>query len=61
MGTGSHVVGTITGGTGRYAGVTGEYELRWQYVIETDEGTISGRAVGLKGRVTAPAARAPAR
>jgi hypothetical protein len=61
MGTGSHVVGTITGGTGRYAGVTGEYELRWQYVIETDEGTISGRAVGLKGRVTAPAARTPAR
>jgi hypothetical protein len=61
IGTGSHVVGTITGGTGRYAGVTGEYELRWQYVIETDEGTISGRAVGLKGRVTAPAARAPAR
>ena len=23
--------GTITGGTGRYAGVTGEYEFRWQY------------------------------
>jgi len=28
--------------------VTGEYELRWQYVIETDEGAISGRAVGLR-------------
>jgi hypothetical protein len=61
LATGSHVVGTITGGTGRYAGVTGEYELRWQYVIESDEGTISGRAVGLKGRVTAPVATAPAR
>ncbi|HSF04806.1 MAG TPA: hypothetical protein VLG10_03370 [Methylomirabilota bacterium] len=61
IGTGSHVVGTITGGTGRYAGVTGEYELRWQYVIESDEETISGRAIGLKGRVTAPPAPAPAR
>ena len=60
IGTGSHVVGTITGGTGRWAGVTGEYELRWQYVIETDDGTISGRAVGLKGRVTMPSAKAPA-
>ena len=59
IGTGSHVTGTITGGTGRYAGVTGEYELRWQYVIETDEGAISGRAVGLKGRVTVPAAGTP--
>jgi len=55
IGTGSKVVGTITGGTGRYAGLTGEYELSWQYVIETDDGTISGRAVGLKGRVTVPA------
>ena len=61
LGTGSRVVGTITGGTGRWAGVTGEYELRWQYVIESDDGTISGRAVGLKGRVTMPTAKVPAR
>jgi hypothetical protein len=61
IGTGSHVVGTITGGTGRYAGLTGEYQLRWQYVIESDDGTIGGRAIGLKGRVTAPAAGAPGR
>jgi len=54
LATGSHIVGTITGGTGRWAGLTGEYELRWQYVIEGDEGAISGRAVGLKGRVTLP-------
>jgi hypothetical protein len=54
FGTGSQVVGTITGGTGRWDGLTGEYELRWQYVIESDDGTISGRAVGLKGRVTLP-------
>jgi len=59
IGTGSKVLGTITGGTGRYAGLTGEYELHWQYVIESDDGTISGRAVGLKGRVTAPVAGIP--
>jgi hypothetical protein len=59
IGTGSRVVGTITGGTGRWAGVTGEYELRWQYVIESDDGAFSGRAVGLKGRVTVPVAGAP--
>jgi hypothetical protein len=55
LGTGSQVTGTITGGTGRWAGLTGEYELRWQYVIDSDDGTFSGRAVGLKGRVTVPA------
>ena len=58
---GSRVVGLITGGTGRWAGLTGDYELRWQYVIEADDGTVSGRAVGLKGRVTLPPAQAPAR
>lgn len=61
IGTGSHVTGTITGGTGRWAGLTGEYELQWQYLIETDEGAISGRAVGLKGRVTMPKATASSR
>lgn len=61
MGTGSRVVGTITGGTGRWAGITGEYELQWQYLIEADDGTIGGRAVGLKGRATIPAAGAPGR
>ena len=59
IGTGSHVVGTITGGTGRWAGVTGEYELRWQYLIDSDDGTFSGRAIGLKGRVTVPVAAIP--
>jgi hypothetical protein len=61
LGTGSHVTGTITGGTGRYAGATGSYELTWQYVIASDDGSISGRAIGLKGRVTLPAAGAAAR
>ena len=48
---GAHVTGTITGGTGRYAGLTGRYEFVWQYVLESPEGQVQGRAVGLKGEV----------
>jgi hypothetical protein len=48
--TGRRIVGTITGGTGRYAGAVGEYELSWQYVVETEDGDLQGRASDLKGR-----------
>jgi hypothetical protein len=47
----NHITGTILGGTGRYAGATGSYEFSWQFVIEAEDGSIQGRAVGLKGRV----------
>jgi hypothetical protein len=49
IGTGRRIIGTFTGGTGRYSGITGEYTLTWQYVVDTD-GTTHGRAVDLKGR-----------
>ena len=45
------IEGTFWGGTGRYAGVTGSYEYSWQFVIEAEDGSIQGRAVGLKGNV----------
>ncbi len=48
--TGSHIVGTFLGGTGRYAGVTGEYSFQWKFIVESGDGTVSGRAVDLKGR-----------
>jgi hypothetical protein len=48
---GKRIVGTITGGTGRYAGLEGEYSFTWQYVLSAEEGVIQGRAVGLQGRV----------
>ena len=51
--SGRRVAGTITGGTGRYAGITGDYSFEWQYVVEAEAGTISGRAVGLRGRYRA--------
>jgi hypothetical protein len=47
----NHLTGTFLGGTGRYAGVTGSYEFSWQYVMEAEDGSIQGRAVGLKGRI----------
>ena len=49
--TGNRITGTFIGGTGRYAGATGTYELRWQYVLEAEDGTVQGRAVDLAGRV----------
>ena len=44
-------MGTFLGGTGRYAGVTGEYTFRWQTVVDSEDGDVSGRVVDLKGRV----------
>jgi len=46
----NRIAGTILGGTGRYAGATGTYEFAWQFVIESEDGSIQGRAAGLKGR-----------
>jgi len=50
VGTGNRFVGTLQGGTGIYAGATGEYEFEWQYVVRSEDGTIHGRTVGLRGR-----------
>lgn len=46
----NHMTGTILGGTGRYAGVTGAYEFSWQFVLESEGGAIQGNAADLKGR-----------
>ncbi len=51
--TGNRITGTFIDGTGRYAGATGGYEFSWQYVLESEEGSVQGRAVGLRGRVRA--------
>jgi hypothetical protein len=48
---GGRIVGTITGGTGRYAGVTGDYSFRWQHIVSSDNDEVSGRVTDLKGRV----------
>ena len=48
--TGRRVTATITGGTGRFVGIVGDYELTWQYVVRGDDDVVQGRAVDLKGR-----------
>jgi len=48
---GRRINGTITGGTGRYAGLEGDYAFVWQYVVAGEGDTIQGRSVDLKGRV----------
>src|SRR5688500_9541515 len=50
VGSGNHIVGAFVGGTGRYAGVTGDYSFQWQYVLDAEDGAVSGRVVDLKGR-----------
>jgi len=49
--TGNRIVGTFIGGTGRYSGATGDYEFSWRFVLESDEGTVQGQSIGLKGRI----------
>ena len=56
VGSGNRITGRFIGGTGRYAGVTGEYTFQWQYVIDAEDGAVSGRVVDLKGRARLQAA-----
>jgi hypothetical protein len=49
--TGNKIVGTFLGGTGRYSGATGRYEFSWRFLLETEDGTVQGQSIGLKGRV----------
>jgi hypothetical protein len=46
----NRITGTVLGGTGRYAGITGSYEFSWRFVIEAEDGSIQGSADGFKGR-----------
>jgi hypothetical protein len=50
VGTGNRITGTFLGGTGRFSGITGEYSFQWEYVVESEDGAVGGRAVNLKGR-----------
>lgn len=45
---GNRLSGRLTGGTGRYAGVTGEYAFTWQRVAEYED-SVSGRVSDLVG------------
>lgn len=57
--TGNRIFGTIRGGTGRFAGATGDYSFEWKYMVDSEDGVVSGRADDLRGQVRVGAA-APA-
>ena len=48
---GRRIAGTITGGTGRYTGLEGEYAFTWKYVVVAEDDRIQGRSADLSGRV----------
>jgi len=51
IGTGRRIAGTITGGTGRYAGVSGDYTFTWRYVVTPGGSEVQGHTTDLAGRV----------
>jgi hypothetical protein len=56
--TGNKLVGTFVGGTGRYAGATGNYEFSWRFVLETEDGQVQGQSMGLNGTIHVGSAHA---
>ena len=58
---GSRIVGRFVGGSGRYAYAEGQYEFRWRFLVDAEDGTVQGQSIDLKGRVRlAPPAAAAA-
>lgn len=53
---GRHATATITGGTGRFSGLEGEFSFSWQYVVDAGGGEINLRAVDVAGRTRRTAA-----
>lgn len=56
--TNNKIIGTFVGGSGRYAGATGTYEFSWRFLLETEDGTVQGQSIGLRGRVRVGSAQA---
>ena len=60
LGTGRSATGTITGGTGRWAGLEGEFTFSWQFVVEAGGDEFQALSVNVEGRARrAPKAPAP--
>jgi hypothetical protein len=57
IGNGRKATATITGGTGRFAGLTGEFSFAWQYVVDAGEGEVSVRTINVQGRTRPGAPR----
>jgi hypothetical protein len=61
LGPGLLIEGKLIGGTGRYAGVSGEYSFKWKRIGAFEGSELTGRVVDLNGwaRLGSPSAVAP--
>ncbi|HEY6929046.1 MAG TPA: hypothetical protein VJA66_05155 [Thermoanaerobaculia bacterium] len=50
IGSGRRVNAVITGGTGRFAGLEGDFSFVWQYVVEQESDQVSLRTADVEGR-----------
>ena len=50
IGSGRRVKAVITGGTGRFAGLEGDFSAQWQYMVEQESDQVSLRTVNVEGR-----------
>lgn len=50
IGTSRKATATITGATGRFAKLEGEFSFTWQYVLDSGSGEVDLRAVNVEGR-----------
>lgn len=57
VGSGRRFEATITGGSGRYTGITGEFSFTWREMVAEDAETFHIRTAGLQGRYRHGAAR----
>jgi hypothetical protein len=49
IGPGKLIEGKLIGGTGRYAGISGEYSFKWKRIGASKADELTGRVVGLSG------------
>jgi hypothetical protein len=57
IGTGRRATATITGATGRFAGLEGSFSFAWQYVVDVRGEEFSARAVNIEGLTRGGAAK----
>ena len=50
LGAGRTAAGTITGGTGRWAGLEGDFTFSWKFVVEAGDGDFQAMTVNVEGR-----------
>ena len=50
IGNSRRATATITGGTGRFAKLEGEFSFTWQYVVDSGGGEVDLRAVDIEGK-----------